>query len=106
MKVLNVRVRLDDSGWAVRTEAYELEEKGKSFVGMGRRITKDKFGEIEETAFFNNHKSLRLQTWCFDGQQQAAVTLLSERIKSDVIKMRTELSVLEHNIANNVKSPY
>jgi hypothetical protein len=92
-RIFKVTGFLDKRGFDKRIHEIEVTETAKSFVGDGKRISKDKLMKID-TIFFENHNSIRYFTYCLDGQQQLALNKIKEHIKSKVRIYKEEIDVL------------
>jgi len=106
MKLINVKVKLDDAGWSVRSEEIEVTEKPKSYVGKHTRIDKEKIMRVDETMWRNGHSIISYQTWCFPEQKTTAVEMLTQSVKDFFDKVSTRVALLQHNIDNKIKTPY
>lgn len=84
---------LDPKGFDKRIHEIEVTETDKSFVGDGKRISKDKLMKID-TIFVENHKSMRYYTYCIDGEQQKALDMIKQHIIDKVKTYKAEIDAL------------
>ncbi len=84
---------LDKRGFDKRIDKIEVVETSKSFVGEGKRISKDKLMKID-SVIFDNHRVLRYFTYCEDGKQQEALYLLKAHIIAKVKQYKSEIDLL------------
>jgi hypothetical protein len=92
-RIFKVAGFLDKRGFDKRIHEIEVTETAKSFIGDGKRISKDKLMKID-TVFFENHNSIRYFTYCLDGQQQEALNKIKNHIISKVKLYKEEIDVL------------
>ena len=92
-RIFKVVGLLDKRGFDKRIHEIEVTETAKSFVGDGKRISKDKLMKID-TIFFENHNSIRYFTYCLDGKQQEALNKIKEHIILKVKSYKEEIDVL------------
>jgi hypothetical protein len=78
-RIFKVGGWLDAKGFGKRINEIEVTETDKSFIGDGKRISKDKLMKID-TIFVENHKSIRYYTYCRDGEQQDALNMIKKHI--------------------------
>jgi hypothetical protein len=93
MKIFKVSGFLDKRGFNYRVQEIEVTESAKSFVGEGKRISKDKIMKID-TIFFENHKSMRYFTYCLDGEQQKSLDMIKQHIIEKLKTYKSEIDAL------------
>ncbi len=93
MQLFKITVFIDSRGLHKRIQDINVEEKGKSYFGEGKRINKDKLMKID-TMFFENHTSIRYFTYCLDGEQQKALNMLKKHVTDKVMQYKSEIDVL------------
>ena len=92
-RIFKVGGWLDPKGFDKRIHEIEVTETDKSFVGDGKRISKDKLMKID-TMFVENHKSMRYYTYCRDGEQQKALDMIKQHIIDKVKTYKAEIDAL------------
>ncbi len=92
-RIYKVAGWLDTKGFDKRIIAIDLKEKDKSFVDEGKRINKDKL-LVVDTIFVENHKSIRYFTYCREGEQQKALSLIKGHIVAKVKTYKSEIDAL------------
>jgi len=92
-RIFKVAGWLDPKGFDKRIYEIEVTETDKSFVGDGKRISKDKLMKID-TMFVENHKSMRYYTYCGDGEQQKALDMIKQHIIDKVKTYKSEIDAL------------
>lgn len=71
----------------------EMEETAKSFVGGGKRISKEKLMKID-TIWIENHRLIHYHTFCVEGQQQAAIDMLKAHVIAKANQYKAELDAI------------
>ncbi len=92
-RIFKVGGWLDPKGFDKSIREIEVTETEKSFVGDGKRISKDKLMKID-TMFVENHKSIRYYTYCLDGEQQKALDMIKQHIIDKVKTYKLEIDAL------------
>ena len=92
-RIFKVGGWLDPKGFDKRIHEIKVTETDKSFVGNGKRISKDKLLKID-TMFVENHKSMRYYTYCRDGDQQKALDMIKQHIIDKVKTYKSEIDAL------------
>lgn len=93
LKIYVVSVFLDKHGFGYRVHDILVKEKGKSYVGEGKRISKDKFSVID-SIYIETHKSIRYHTYCLDGDQQKSIDMLKAHVISKLLEYKQEIELL------------
>jgi len=103
MKIVEVGVRLTDKGWRVLTEEFEMEEKGKTYVGCGKRVAKTNLMVPRLGLMFHSHDQYRLYIWALPENTKEAVDIAVTEIKRVANKHNEEMKVIMDNIKNGTK---
>lgn len=90
MKIYKISGSIDRSGTRKRITEMELKECGKSYVGDGIRINKDKLMKLD-TIFNETHKLINYFTYCIDGDQQKALDMIKNHIIKKVEQYKSEI---------------
>ena len=93
INIYKVSGALDSKGFYHRITPITVEEKDKTYIGEGKRISKGKLMKID-TIFFENHKSIRYYTYCIGGQQQESLNLIKGHIIKKVNQYKEEIDIL------------
>jgi len=93
MKLFKIVGAIDKEGLQKRVIEIEVEETAKSYVGDGRRVSKDKLMKID-AIFHENHTSIRYYTYCLDGDQQKALDMLKVHVIGKVLQYKQEIDLL------------
>jgi len=72
-----------DKGWKYRFEEIQVEETPKTFIGQGKRISKDKI-LLPDTLLLKGFNFYHYFTYCFAEQRQQALDLLKAKILKEV----------------------
>lgn len=93
MKLYKVKGGITEGGFYKLIDSMEVEQTGKSYVGEGKRISKDKIMKID-TIWREHHNSIQYHTYCLEGQQQEALNMLKAHIIAKVKKYKAEIDNL------------
>lgn len=101
MKIYNVRVAAIPTECYYRIDSIEVVEKPVTYVGEGKKIAKDKIMKID-TIFHENHKAIRYFTYCLEGQQQEAITMLKNHCIKKANQYHAEILATIEKLNGNI----
>lgn len=93
-KIFEVHGWLDKrNGLGYRVLELGVTETDKCFICDGKRVNKNKLMVID-TKFVENYNSIRYHTYCKDGDQQKALTMIKQHIVNKVNTYKRDMDLL------------
>ena len=102
VSIYQVNLRLNKTGFKKYVNEFKLKETDKSYMGLGKRIDKDKLLKIDSITFAR-HDNMLFFTYCKAEQIDEALKILHDHIVILTTRFKEEMEIVYSHINDEIK---